>query len=148
LGGRAHVWRDASAVARAFPIAGTGLDTFGVAMLMYQTTDLEQLYAEAHNDYLQIAAEGGILMGLPAVVLVLLTAREVRQRFREQRDTITLYWVRAGAVTGLLTIALQEINEFSLQMPGNAALMCVLAAIALHRPTRSHSIPPRLVTSV
>jgi O-antigen ligase len=148
LGGRANAWRDASAIARDFPIAGTGLDTFGAAMLVYQTTHLEELYAEAHNDYLQVAAEGGLLVGLPAIALMLLTAREVRRRFREQRDSVTLYWIRAGAVTGLLTIALQEISEFSLQMPGNAALFCILAAIALHRPSRSHSIPPRLVTSV
>jgi len=38
-----------------------------------------------------------------------------------------------GAVTGLVAIALQETVEFSLQMPGNAALFAVLAAIAMHR---------------
>ena len=117
-------------------------------MLVYQSADLDQLYAEAHSDYLQIAAEGGLLIGVPAILLLLLTAREVRRRFREQRDSVTMYWIRAGAVTGLLTIALQETSEFSLQMPGNAALLCILAAIALHRPSRSHAIPPRLVTSV
>jgi O-antigen ligase len=148
LGGRSYVWREAGAIARAFPLAGTGLDTFGAAMLVYQTKHLEELYAEAHNDYLQIAAEGGLLVGLPAVALMLLSAREMRRRFQEQRDSVTLYWIRAGAVTGLLTIALQETSEFSLQMPGNAALLCVLAAIALHRPNRSHSVTPRLVTSV
>jgi O-antigen ligase len=73
LGGRAHVWCDASTIARTFPIAGTGL--------VYQTTHLEELYAEAHNDYLQIAAAGGLLIGLPAIALVLMTAREVRLRF-------------------------------------------------------------------
>jgi hypothetical protein len=38
-----------------------------------------------------------------------------------------------GAVIGLVAIGLQSIFEFSLQMPGNAALFAVLAAIALHR---------------
>jgi hypothetical protein len=38
-----------------------------------------------------------------------------------------------GAVTGIASIALQETVEFSLQMPGNAALFAVLCGIALHR---------------
>src|SRR5437667_10144813 len=33
--GRADVWNDALRVARAFPIAGTGLNTYGTAMLFY-----------------------------------------------------------------------------------------------------------------
>ena len=35
-------------------------------------------------------------------------------------------------MTGLTAIALQETVDFSLQMPGNAALFAVLCAIALH----------------
>ena len=42
------------------------------------------------------------------------------------------YWIRFGAATGLAAIALQSAVEFSLQMPGNAALFVVLCAIALH----------------
>jgi hypothetical protein len=59
-----------------------------------------------------------------------------------------VYWVRAGAITGQVTIALQETSEFSLQMPGNAALLSILAAIALHRSHRSHSASSHLVTSI
>ena len=103
-------------------------------MLVYQTADLYQHYEEAHNDYLQVAAEGGLLVGLPALLLIVAAACQVWRRFRERADTVTTFWLRAGAVAGLLTIALQEATEFSLQMPGNAALFCVLAAIAVHRP--------------
>ena len=123
-----------SGATRAFPVAGTGLDTFGLAMLVYQTADLYQHYEEAHNDYLQVAAEGGLLVGLPALLLIVAAACQVWRRFRERADTVTTFWLRAGAAAGLLTIALQEATEFSLQMPGNAALFCVLAAIAVHRP--------------
>jgi putative inorganic carbon (HCO3(-)) transporter len=135
-GGRFGIWHDATAVARAFPFAGTGFDTFGVAMVAYQTADPDQHYEEAHNDYLQIAAEGGLLVGIPALALLIVVARQVWLRFREQRDSRSVFWVRAGAVAGLLTIALQEATDFSLQMPGNAALFCVLAAIAVHRSAR------------
>jgi hypothetical protein len=35
-------------------------------------------------------------------------------------------------VTGLLAIAVQSLVEFSLQMPGNAAMFAVLCGVALH----------------
>ena len=57
------------------------------------------------------------------------------------------WWLRAGAVTSLLAIACQESVEFSLQMPGNAALFAIVCAIALHRPPPAgrgaDDVPPR-----
>ena len=89
---------------------------------------------EAHNEYLQLAAEGGVLLGVPVVCALAAFARDVRRRFVGSSESG--YWVRLGAVTGLVAIALQSTVEFSLQMPGNAALCAVLCAIALHRDPR------------
>src|SRR5262249_18896780 len=90
-------------------------------------------FQEAHNDYLQIAAEGGLLVGLPALASLLIFAWHVRRRFQEAPKDGTTYWLRVGAVIGLVAIGLQSLFEFSLQMPGNAALFAVLVAIALHQ---------------
>lgn len=130
---RIEVWNDTLEIVRAFPIAGTGLNTYGTSMLFYQTVQPQLHYREAHNDYLQLAAEGGLLLGIPILLTVGLFVRDVRRRFRESRDDESTYWIRVGAVTGLVAIAFQEIVEFSLQMPGNALLFTVLAAIAIHR---------------
>jgi O-antigen ligase len=131
LNGRRGAWADAAAIFRKFPLTGTGLDTYGVATLFYQEHDLARHYAEAHNDYLQLAAEGGLLLIVPAAVCVAAFGALVWKRFKEETSH-SGYWVRAGAVTGLAAIALQETVEFSLQMPGNAALFAVLCGIALH----------------
>ena len=134
LSGRVAAWADTWRIAREFPWTGTGLNTYGTAMLLYQTADVSGHLMEAHNDYVQVAAEGGVLLGVPALVALGLLAREIRRRFRERQDDQTTYWVRVGATTGLVAIALQEIVEFSLQIPGIAALFAVVAAIAVHRP--------------
>jgi hypothetical protein len=73
---------------------------------------------------------------VPAVALLLVLIREPRQRSRKRADDSTAYWLRVGATTGLVAMALQETVEFSLQMPGIAALFAVVAAIAIH-PGRS-----------
>ena len=131
--GRVGLWRDTARIVGDFPLTGTGFNTYGVAMLAYQTRGLDMLAVEAHNDYLQIAAEGGLLVGLPIVLAAGVFAVEVRRRFREARDDTRTRWLRVGAVFGLGATALQELVDFSLQMPGNAVLFALLMAIAVHR---------------
>jgi hypothetical protein len=131
LGGRLPIWSDTVKVVRDFPWTGTGLNTYGTSMLLYQEHNLETHNAEAHDDYLQVAAEGGALLGIPAAWLLFVLIREIRRRFRERADGTMEYWLRVGATTGLVAMALQETVEFSLQMPGIAALLAVVAAIAI-----------------
>jgi hypothetical protein len=131
LNDRRGAWADAIGVISDFPLVGAGLDTYGVTTMLYQRHDLSQHYAEAHNDYLQLAAEGGVLLTIPAVLCLAIFVRAVHRRFREETSPTT-YWIRVGAVTGLTAIALQEAVDFSLQMPGNAALFAALCGIALH----------------
>jgi O-antigen ligase len=127
---REAVWWDALHIHHDFPVFGSGANTFGIAMLVYQTADPTVHFAEAHNDYVQLLAEGGLLVSVPALVLLVLFVREVRRRFRDEAGDGLTYWIRVGAVTGLVAIGLQEVVEFSLQMPGNTALFCALIAIA------------------
>jgi len=149
---RKGAWVDAWSVARDFPLAGTGLNTYWAAALFYLHHEMAYFFAQTHNDYLQLAAEGGLLLTLPALACVIVFVRDVRRPMHEPHADTTA-WVRAGAVTSLIAIAFQETVEFSLQMPGNAALFAVVCAIALHRPppavveNRNRgalAVPPRL----
>ena len=137
---RIDAWRDAWDVIRAFPIFGTGLNTFGDAMLFYQKRNAGFHMAQAHNDYLQLAAEGGLLVVVPALVAAVLLARAIRRNLRAARPESRGYWIRAGAAIGLVPIAVQEVVEFSLQIPVNAFLFATLAAVAL-APVASHPPP-------
>ncbi len=138
---RIEAWRDAWDVIRAFPIFGTGLNTFGDAMLFYQKRNPGFHMAQAHNDYLQLAAEGGLLVVVPALVVAVLLTHAIRQNLRAARPESRGYWIRAGAAIGLLAVAVQEVFEFSLQIPVNAFLFATLAATAL-APVASHPPPP------
>jgi O-antigen ligase len=134
LSERAAAWRDAVQIARDFPVAGTGIGGFGTAMLAYQTAERHSIYEQAHNEYLQIFAEGGVLVLVPSTIALVVIVRTIRHRIRG-RDDLQAFWWRAGAVAGLAGIAAQSLMEFSLQMPGNALLCVFLLAVALHRPS-------------
>jgi O-antigen ligase len=127
---RPAIWRDTMRIARDFWVTGTGLNTFGVSTMHYQRSVPDEHLREAHNDYLQIAAEGGLLLVIPITAAILVYCLEVRKRLRQDMGSIR--WVQMGAVTGLIAIACQSTVEFSLQMPGNAALFAVIAGLAIH----------------
>ncbi len=135
---RLDAWRDGWQVVRDFPLFGTGLNTYSDAMLFYQQRNPGVHMAQAHNDYLQLLAEGGLLVAVPAAIAILLLGRAIRRNLRAARGEARGYWIRAGAAVGLLAIAVQEVVEFSLQIPANALLFCTLAAIAL-TPVHSRS---------
>ena len=132
--GRTGVWQDALHIFRDFPLFGSGMGTFAQLMLFYQTGTREAYYTQAHNDYLQVLAEGGLLVALAAAAFIVVVARIARQRLREDSKPL-VSWIRFGAVAGLLGIAAQSTVEFSLQMPAVAALFVVLIAVAIHRPS-------------
>jgi O-antigen ligase len=130
---RRGAWADAVDVWSAFRFAGTGVNTYPVAARFYQSHDFDRFFGEAHNDYLQILAEGGLMVAIPVGVCLLIFVVEIYRRGRKDLPSSTSWWLRRGAVTGLVAIGLQESVEFSLQMPGNAVLFAVLCAISLHR---------------
>ena len=57
---RLDVWRLSADLVRNFPVLGTGMDTFGTAMVVYQPPSPLR-YNEAHNDYVQLLVEGGVV---------------------------------------------------------------------------------------
>jgi O-antigen ligase len=127
---RPAIWADTLTIANQFWLTGTGLNTFGISTPFYQTSAPGLHLREAHNDYLQLAAEGGFLLGVPVVLTIVAFASQVRRRLQE--DLGSVWWIRMGAVTSLAAIGIQSAVEFSLQMPGNAALFAVVAGLALH----------------
>ena len=144
LAGRLDAWRDAWDLWRLFPVTGVGVNAYGHAMLLHQQRDLAFHYLEAHNDYLQLLAEGGLLVALPASVAVCLFIQLAGQRVRAAADTRSGQWLRTGALAGIAAVAFQELFDFSLQVPADAVLFTLLMAIATHRVSR----PDRHTASV
>ena len=130
LGGRAVIWRETAPIVGDFWLAGTGLGTYGQAMLQYQHTGKDRLFNHAHNEYLQLLAEGGVLLALPAVLAAWGWARLARRRLRDDRSE--LLWVRVGAAAGVCGFAVQSVFEAAVRMPANALLLALLAALVIH----------------
>jgi putative inorganic carbon (hco3(-)) transporter len=131
---RVTIWRDTLPVIRDFWMTGTGIGTYATAMAVYQRSSPGVLFNHAHNHYLQVTAEGGLLLIVPVLLAVGAFARVAWRRLRADRSG--MFWIRAGAASGLAGVAVQSLWETGLTLPANAVLAALLAAIVVHAPGR------------
>src|SRR4029453_6488658 len=59
---RLTIWRETLPIVRDFWLTGTGAGTYQRAMFVYQQSSRAIYFNQAHNHYLQVAAEGGLII--------------------------------------------------------------------------------------
>ena len=131
VGGRRDIWQITYTMAGDFWRTGVGVGGFERAMSVYQPPHLFA-FNHAHDEYLQVAAEGGILLVIPALIAMAAGGRHIARLLRADRTP--LFWVRAGAASSIVAIAVQSVWETGLRMPANAVLFALCAALAVHDP--------------
>jgi O-antigen ligase len=130
MGGRLDIWRATMPMIKDFWLTGVGAGAYERAMIVYQPAPHETYFNHAHNEYLQLLAEGGLLLAIPAVLVVIAAVRSIRSRLAD--DATPLYWLRIGAVSGMSGALVQSLWETGLRRPANLLLFAVLAAFAAH----------------
>lgn len=145
---RLTIWRESLPIIRDFIATGTGAGTYDVAMLGYQQTRIWVgamvgwvSFNNAHSHYVQLAAEGGLLLVVPAATAIALFVAAARKAIRGDKGE--MFWIRIGAAAGLTGVATQSIWEVALIIPANAVLCGVLAGLVVHRRDVAAESTPR-----
>lgn len=126
--GRAHFWNVTTDIIKAHPLLGTGLGAFAVVYTRYDSRNGLYRLEQAHNDYLQVLSDGGIVgaaLGLFFIVMLFrmgFARRESRDEFRSG--------VALGALAGCFAVLVHSFFDFTLHTTSNALLFLVLAALA------------------
>jgi O-antigen ligase len=113
---------------RANPLLGVGLGAYATAFSLYTKRDGSVRVPQAHNDYLQVVADCGIVGGLIALWFVVVVFRVVGRGLKS-RDRL-LSGLALGSGAGIVGILVHSLFDFNLQIPSNALLFLVLAAVA------------------
>jgi O-antigen ligase len=126
---RLPIVRDSLKLIAARPILGWGLGTFPVVYPSFRSFHTNYFVNAAHNDYIQTAAETGIL-GLLATFgfATLLYRKGIREAAGWRKSVGTA--VSMAALIGVTGLLVHSLCDFNLQIPANAALFFVLSAIA------------------
>ena len=126
--GRAHFWSVTVDIIKHHPWVGTGLGAFGVVYTNYDSRNGMYRLEQAHNDYLQVLSDGGIVGAVIGLFFVVSLFRMGFAR-RESRDDFRR-GVATGALAGCFAVLVHSFFDFTLHTPANALLFLVLAALA------------------
>lgn len=130
---RSYINRDGFRMFLKKPVLGWGLGSFPVVYPQFRTFYTNFFVNEAHNDYLQLLVEMGLL-GFGTMLWFLLTlytraVKKIGNWTGEVSGAVTL-----ACVLGLSGILVHSTVDFNLQIPANAALFYVLCTIAASEP--------------
>lgn len=130
---RSFINRDGFRMFLKKPVLGWGLGTFRVVYPQFRTFYTNFFVNEAHNDYLQLLVETGLL-GFATMVWFLVSlyttaVKKIKNWSVEISGAVTL-----ACLLGLSGILVHSAVDFNLQIPANAALFYVLCTIAASEP--------------
>jgi O-antigen ligase len=125
--GRASLWRDAWPMITQTPWFGKGLGSFQWTFRAYETEIPDIPAAYAHNDYLQILAETGIV-GLCLVIWVFAACWQTARRNLADPDPM-VRGIGLALIGALAAAAVQEITDYSLYIPGIVAPFFLLIGL-------------------
>jgi O-antigen ligase len=126
--GRAHFWNVTLDIIKAHPWVGTGLGAFGVVYTRYDSHNGLFRLEQAHNDYLQILSDGGMVGAVLGLAFVVILFRKGFAR-RETGDPFRR-GVTTGALAGCFAVLVHSFFDFTLHTTANALLFLIMAAIA------------------
>jgi O-antigen ligase len=125
---RSMMWSDTVQLFRHNPIVGTGLGTFEDALRPFQRHLVNLTIDHAHNDYLELAAETGLigafLLFVPIFYLLIRMIIFFLKDHRRYRSAILL-----GCIGSTLGLLIHSLFDFNLQVPANAMIFAAVLGI-------------------
>lgn len=126
--GRAHFWSVTVQIIKAHPFIGTGLGAFGVIYTQFDSRSGLYRLEQAHNDYLQVLSDGGVVGAALALIFVGLLFYRAFVRANSRDDFRR--GVALAALGGCFAVLVHSFFDFTLHTTSNALLFLVLAALA------------------
>lgn len=129
---RLEYWRASWRMFLDHPVAGVGLGAFPAVYPQYgrSTAKYERL-EQAHNDYLQLLTDTGLIGAAIALWFLAEVLRLARRQFKRIRGARSRSRALiAGGYTGVIGLLIHSVTDFNLQIASNALLFLFVLALA------------------
>ncbi len=127
--GRRTFYRNTIEMIGDFPWTGTGKGTYVNAYPIYEKVDDRLRLSFAHNDYLEYAAENGLVGGGALVLAGVGLLAWLAILWRKRRGSFAK-GIGLGAILGVGSLFLHGFTDFNLQITANAVYFTTLAMLA------------------
>lgn len=115
------LWQD-------YPLVGAGGGSFYAVYPRYRPESINAYYNFAHEDYLQIGAETGVV-GLGLLGSMVLLSLGAALRAMKRRNDPLMRGMAFASVMGIVALLIHSTVDFNLQIPANSAIFMVILAL-------------------
>ena len=130
---RVDMWNATWQLIAENPLLGTGFGGYAMAIPQYHIASGKLIPQEAHNEYMEVLASGGILgAGLWLWFLAIFIRRASQSLLAA--DSARKRAVCVGALAGIVAVAVHSIVDFGLHITINALVCTALVVIVIASP--------------
>ena len=141
---RKDIWSATWQLIKAHPVVGSGFGGYWIAITRYHNASGTYTPQEAHNDYLELLASGGVIGALLVLWFFLRFVKASHNTLRSPNRFV--HAAALGAITGIFGVMIHNVVDFGLHVSANALLFTALVAIAGREGLQSQV--PQRVTSL
>jgi len=126
---RKQIWVATWEMFKAHPVTGLGFGGYWIGITRYHHASGEITPQQAHNDYLELLASGGLIGCALTAWFLVIFFRRARTSLHSQDS----YYRAAclGAITGMFGVVVHSFVDFGMHITINALLFCALSVIAV-----------------
>lgn len=125
-----------------FWLTGSGAGNYYSIFPIYRSNEISGFYNFAHNDFLQISIEYGLIgFVLFAGIVIYSFTRAIQAQM--QRRTAILKGAGFAAMMGIMSLTIHSSTDFNLYIPANALLFTLLCAFACCAYAMEHQEHPK-----
>ena len=125
---RTELFHDTWRIFVHHPALGTGFGTFQAVFPGYETLYDGNFVVHAHNDYLEVLAETGLIGGILWATFLILLFHGAWKRLKVATNSLDLAF-HIGALAACSGLLAHGLVDFNFHIPSNALLFLLLAAL-------------------
>jgi O-antigen ligase len=126
---RPQIWKATLELIKENPLVGVGFAGYSVAIPQYLKSSGERTPEQAHNDYLELLASGGLVAAALGLWFFGIFKRLAKVRLRETAGFHQA--LSCGALAGLFAVAVHSFFDFGLHITVNSLVCAGLIVLAV-----------------
>jgi O-antigen ligase len=128
---RGEIWENTWTMIRDNPLTGVGLGAYETAYPIYTMENgTHGITAEAHNDYLQILADAGVIGAMIALWFIVALFRAIARGVHSNDPLVAAIALGGGA--GVFGLLIHSVFDFNLHLPSHAIVFLLLSMVISH----------------
>jgi len=151
LEGRFPLWQNCVPLIKDFLLSGSGFGTFIHVFPQYNTLPTSVIFDHAHNDYIELITDGGLIGFFLAAWFVIAIIYNGIKKLSIRREPYSILII-IGGLTGIFSILLHSIVDFNMHNGANGLYFFFICGVLIsagntrthfrNRPTLLKTAPP------